>query len=221
MSRCHCPPCHGSRAVPRARYDCPRAAAHPRARRTRTFLLIESVISTLVISVMLVAALSAVALVRTGEVRTVERRRGLLLAQMLMAEILQQAYVDPSSGPGGFGIAADELTGNRGRSPSRFDFAKLENMNGHFMRASSDQDLYDALIEYAPDGTAIPWASGYEQIASVNWVDPNNLSVTSGSETYVKRIVVTTKYQGRTVATLTAYRTVSWFDPTQVQGAPR
>ncbi len=204
MSRCHCPPCHGSRAVPRARYDCPRAAAHPRARRTRTFLLIESVISTLVISVMLVAALSAVALVRTGEVRTVERRRGLLLAQMLMAEILQQAYVDPSSGPGGFGIAADELTGNR----SRFDDV-------------DDYYNWDASPPQNRDGTAIPWASGYEQIASVNWVDPNNLSVTSGSETYVKRIVVTTKYQGRTVATLTAYRTVSWFDPTQVQGAPR
>ena len=29
-----------------------------------------------------------------------------------------------------------------GRSASRFDFAKLENMNGHFMRASSDDELF-------------------------------------------------------------------------------
>ena len=28
-----------------------------------------------------------------------------------------------------------------GRSPSRFDFMKLENMNGHFMRASSDTNF--------------------------------------------------------------------------------
>ena len=204
MSRCHCPPCHCSRAVPHARYHCSRAVAHPRTRRARTFLLIESVMSTLVISVMLGAARSAGALVRTGEARTVERRRGLLLAQMLMSEILQQAYVDPSAGPGGFGIGADEVTGNR----SRFDDV-------------DDYYNWDVSPPQNKDGSAIPWATGYEQIASVNWVDPNNPSVTSGSETYVKRIVVTTKYQNRTVATLTAYRTVSWFDPTQVQGAPR
>jgi glutamyl-tRNA synthetase len=44
-----------------------------------------------------------------------------------------------------------------GRSPSRFDFAKLENINGHFMRAASDDDLYAALIDtlpYLPDGPA-------------------------------------------------------------------
>ncbi len=37
-----------------------------------------------------------------------------------------------------------------GRSPSRFDFAKLENMNGHFMRASSDDELFRALIAALP-----------------------------------------------------------------------
>ena len=37
-----------------------------------------------------------------------------------------------------------------GRSPSRFDFAKLENMNGHFMRAASDDDLFAALIDTLP-----------------------------------------------------------------------
>src|SRR5882762_964974 len=37
-----------------------------------------------------------------------------------------------------------------GRSASRFDFAKLENVNGHFMRAMSDADLFDALIGALP-----------------------------------------------------------------------
>jgi glutamyl-tRNA synthetase len=32
-----------------------------------------------------------------------------------------------------------------GRSPARFDFAKLENLNGHYMRRTSDEDLVDAL----------------------------------------------------------------------------
>ena len=45
-----------------------------------------------------------------------------------------------------------------GRSPSRFDFAKLENMNGHFMRATSDDALFEALIDtlpYLPGGPEI------------------------------------------------------------------
>ncbi len=45
-----------------------------------------------------------------------------------------------------------------GRSPSRFDFAKLENMNGHVMRACSDDELYRALIgalPYLPGGPEV------------------------------------------------------------------
>jgi glutamyl-tRNA synthetase len=45
-----------------------------------------------------------------------------------------------------------------GRSASRFDFAKLENMNGHFMRAMSDDDLYRALLDalpYLPGGPEV------------------------------------------------------------------
>ena len=37
-----------------------------------------------------------------------------------------------------------------GRSPSRFDFAKLENINGHFMRAMPDAELLDAFIASLP-----------------------------------------------------------------------
>ena len=52
-------------------------------------------------------------------------------------------------------IAAFDLN-SVGRSASRFDFAKLENMNGHFMRASSDEDLYEALIGALPYRRADP-----------------------------------------------------------------
>ncbi|MFG1237902.1 glutamate--tRNA ligase [Xanthobacter autotrophicus DSM 597] len=41
-----------------------------------------------------------------------------------------------------------------GRSAARFDFAKLESLNGHYMRASSDAELLaaiDALVPYLPD----------------------------------------------------------------------
>ncbi len=45
-----------------------------------------------------------------------------------------------------------------GRSPSRFDFVKLENMNGHFMRATPDAELFQTLIDtlpYLPGGPEI------------------------------------------------------------------
>jgi glutamyl-tRNA synthetase len=38
-----------------------------------------------------------------------------------------------------------------GRSPARFDFAKLEHINGHYMRASSDADLLAAIETILPD----------------------------------------------------------------------
>jgi glutamyl-tRNA synthetase len=46
-----------------------------------------------------------------------------------------------------------------GRSPARFDFAKLENMNGHYIRSSRDEDLVAALIEtwpHLPDRDDLP-----------------------------------------------------------------
>ncbi len=54
-------------------------------------------------------------------------------------------------------IAAFDLSAI-GRSPSRFDFAKLENINGHYMRAMPDIELFDAMIAslpYLPDGPEV------------------------------------------------------------------
>ena len=60
-------------------------------------------------------------------------------------------------------FATDELIqlfdlAHIGRSPSRFDFVKLENMNGHFMRAMSDDDLFKAVVETLP---FLPQAGDY------------------------------------------------------------
>ena len=45
-----------------------------------------------------------------------------------------------------------------GRSPARFDFAKLEDLNGHYIRATSDQELLERLVDLLPyldNGAAI------------------------------------------------------------------
>ena len=46
-------------------------------------------------------------------------------------------------------IAAFDLP-QIGRSPARFDFAKLENLNGHYIRPAHDADLIAALEELLP-----------------------------------------------------------------------
>ena len=46
-------------------------------------------------------------------------------------------------------VAAFDLA-HIGRSPARFDFAKLENLNGHYIRATTDADLLAALEEVLP-----------------------------------------------------------------------
>jgi glutamyl-tRNA synthetase len=47
-------------------------------------------------------------------------------------------------------IAAFDLAGI-GRSPARFDFTKLENVNGHYMRAASDAAIVEALETILPE----------------------------------------------------------------------
>ena len=45
-----------------------------------------------------------------------------------------------------------------GKSAARFDFKKLENLNGLYMRASSDADLMaaiDQLLPHIPEGPAL------------------------------------------------------------------
>ena len=54
-------------------------------------------------------------------------------------------------------IQAFELS-SVGRSPSRFDFAKLENLNGHYLRQTPDQDLLRAFVDtlpFLPEGPRI------------------------------------------------------------------
>src|SRR5438132_2010393 len=45
-----------------------------------------------------------------------------------------------------------------GRSAARFDFAKLENLNGHYIRQAGDAELvtmFEQLLDYIPDGAAL------------------------------------------------------------------
>jgi glutamyl-tRNA synthetase len=54
-------------------------------------------------------------------------------------------------------IAAFDLSGV-GRSAARFDFAKLENLNGYYMRHADDQSLvtqFESVLDYVPNGAPL------------------------------------------------------------------
>jgi glutamyl-tRNA synthetase len=54
-------------------------------------------------------------------------------------------------------IDAFDLSGV-GRSAARFDFAKLENLNGHYIRHADDQSLvtqFESVLDYVPDGAEL------------------------------------------------------------------
>src|SRR5579863_3104282 len=54
-------------------------------------------------------------------------------------------------------IAAFDLSGI-GKSAARFDFAKLENLNGHYIRHSDDQSLvkmFEEVLHYVPSGATL------------------------------------------------------------------
>jgi glutamyl-tRNA synthetase len=54
-------------------------------------------------------------------------------------------------------IEAFDLSGV-GRSAARFDFAKLENLNGHYMRHADDQSLvtqFESVLDYVPNGAPL------------------------------------------------------------------
>src|SRR5262245_66331867 len=52
-----------------------------------------------------------------------------------------------------------------GRSAARFDFVKLENLNGHYLRAMPDDEIVErlkALLPELPDGAALQKRIGAE-----------------------------------------------------------
>ncbi|MCZ6835165.1 MAG: type II secretion system protein [Planctomycetota bacterium] len=154
------------------------------------FTLIESVMSIIIVSVMFVAAMSMTASSRVNQKLTADHNQGLLLADMLMTEILQEIYIDPQA-TNTLATELDELT------TTRATWNDVDDYNG--WSASPPQNK---------DGTDLPGLAGWERIVTISYVNPNNLTIkTSGANTGVKLIEVTIKKNGRKITTLSTIRT--------------
>jgi len=155
----------------------------------RGFTMAEAAVAMVIVSVLLVAALRAVSASALTQYKAAERATGLALARGLMAEIVALYYQEPSGTPA-FGRETGETATNR----SNYD--DVDDYNGWNQSPPQDKG-----------GAVIPGLTGWTQIVSVAWVQWNDTTVTSSTETGVKRITVTIQHNSRTVATLTGIRT--------------
>jgi MSHA pilin protein MshD len=160
-------------------------------RTGRGLTLVEAVLSSVVMAVMVVAALTAVGAVRLGEYKIAERGRAMHLAQDLMAEILQQSYLEPLDTPL-FGREAGEA------NTSRADYDDVD-----------DYDGWSASPPQRQDGTVMAGLSGWSRRVTVAWADPADLTQAAVSDAGVKRITVTVAHDGVPAASLVALRTVA------------
>jgi hypothetical protein len=115
------------------------------------------------------------------------QRIGPALASQLMAEILASNYEDTGGSPV-FGLENGEQGGSRN---------KYDDVDDYHGWSSSVEDK---------DGVSISGLSGWTRAATVQWVDPSNVSSVVGSDAGLKRIIVTvTDPQGR-ITTVTGIR---------------
>lgn len=169
-----------------------RSAGRPFGKRLSMrlgFSIVEAVFSIAIVGGLLVAALSTVGASTASQFITADRGRGRLLAGTLMAEILQQAYVDGGASPI-YGREANELLSTR----ADYD----------------DIDDYSGFQETPPkkrDGTSLTGLSGWEWRVSVTLVDPADLTLKSNTDAGSKLVKVTVLHNAEFVAELWSVKT--------------
>lgn len=157
------------------------------ASRRRGLSLVEVTISMLVISVMLTAALRTLAATTTTESRSVERLQGRDLAEQLLAEIRDRAYDDPDTIPE-FGPESGETTTDRRHFDDVDDY--------HGWKSSPPTDA---------TGTPVLDDARWSRTAVVGWVRLDDPTAAAGSDTGLKRILVTVFRGDRRITQVEAF----------------
>jgi prepilin-type N-terminal cleavage/methylation domain-containing protein len=165
-----------------------RSRRSPRHRRG-AFTLVEVVISVVIVGGLLAASLRAVALANVTQYQTVERTGANNLARGLLAEITQQAYVDPGPSPV-FGPESGQ---------SRPTYDDVDDYNGY---------SESPLVTKSGTKLPIPQKGSWMRSVTVTWVDPQTLAPASPqAETGVKLISVTVLHRNKPIVTVSALRT--------------
>lgn len=166
------------------------SSTHRHRSRRRALTLVEMAVSIVLVGVGLVVALGTVGASKLSQLNVSTGRQGHMLAQDLMTEILMQDYEEPVDTPT-FGRESGESDDHR----SNYD----------------DVDDYDGWSASPPqrkDGTDLVGLDDWERSVDVAWVNPSSDMAVVLTNTGVKRITVTVKYNNSPVATLVALKTI-------------
>lgn len=150
--------------------------------------------STLLVGLILVTALKCSGAAVRAFSETGNDQKAVLLAEDLMAEIVQQDYVEPEDVPE-FGIEGSETNWNR-----------------NLWDDTDDYRAWKASPPREKDGTVIPHMVGWVRAVEVQHVDPDDFSsvLADGDDQGVKRITVEVTYNGVMLASLVSYQTEAW-----------
>jgi MSHA pilin protein MshD len=152
----------------------------------RGFTLLEATVSLVIVSTMLISSLTTVGAFARARNTRQDQSRAMLLAQQLMAEIVQYPYADPS----GTSVTLGPDVGE-----TRSTFNDVDDFNGF-----SETTLTSRA------GAALTGFGGWRRSVAVAWVDPANPSSVSFTDKGLKRITVTVTSPSKKVLTLTALR---------------
>ena len=156
------------------------------------FSMVEVVVSSLLVGLVLVGAMRSLGAMVRGRVSLGNADRAALLAVDLLSEILENEYEDPDEVPI-FGAEASETGGTRA------DFDDVD-----------DFHAWDATPPEDRGGTPIANLSNWRRRVIVEYVDPNDLTLTVGSDQGVKRITVEVYHNGALRASQIGVRTSAW-----------
>ncbi len=146
------------------------------------YTLVEVAVSTMLISVVLVGAMNVAGYATRGQLDNKQRAQGKLIANAMLAEILELAYEEPTATPV-FGPESGEV------------------------RATYDDvDDYKLFSDSPPldkQGAALAGGTDLTRSVVVSYVEPNSLTATSNTDQGIKRIVVTVARGGTELVSMT------------------
>lgn len=163
----------------------------------RAFSFAEVLVSTILVGLILVAALQAAGAAVRAFSKTANSQKAVLLAEELLAEIIQQDYIEPTDSPlfGSEGLEASASTGPR----TLWDDV-------------DDYNSWDSSPPQEKSGAILPNLTGWRRWVEVTHIDPNNLStpIADSDDRGVKRVTVNVSCNGATLASLVSYQTEAW-----------
>ncbi len=163
-----------------------------KVRDAQGFSMVEAILSIILVSVMFVAAINTLAAAKTSRASVEGSVHGPQLAQSLMEEILAQAYEEPEEGVTPvFGPESGETIG--GGTRATFDDV-------------DDYHNYNETTLTDHDGASIDGYTGWTRHVAVSWANVNTIAGNQASDTGLKIITVTVKYNGKVTTTLQALR---------------